>query len=93
MLFSENPFLRIESAKLSVDFPKVNPFTRFIRSRLFFEDGEVVAGPVGMDKSNIVLSLAKTDSFIILPGSTRGYLKGDWVKVLMLEDEQGSKTL
>lgn len=91
MLYSENPFLRIESAKLSVDFPKINPFTRFIRSRLFFENGEVVAGPVGMDKSNIVLSLAKTDSFIILPGSTRAYQKGDWVKVLMLIDEEGSK--
>lgn len=91
MLYSEKPFLRMETAKLAVDSPKVNPFTRFIRGRLSFEKGEIMAVPVGMDKSNIVLSLAKTNSFIILPGSTRGYQKGDWVKVLMLEDDEGSK--
>lgn len=93
MLYSENLFIRVVAAKLAVDIPKVNPFTRFIRGRLIFEKGEILAGPVGMDKSNIVLSLAKTDSFILLPGSTRGYEKGDWVKVLMLEDEEGSKNL
>lgn len=93
MLYCENLFLKVVSAKLTFDFPKVNPFTRFIRGRLFYENGEILAGPVGMDKSNIVLSLAITDTLIILPASTRAFQKGDWVKVLLLEDNEGSQFL
>lgn len=44
MLYCDNLFIRVELAKLAVEFPKVNPFTRFIRGRLFFEKGEVLAG-------------------------------------------------
>lgn len=93
MLYSESPYLKFESAKLSCDFPKVNPFTRFVRSKLFIENGELIAGPVGVDKSNVVLSLSKTDSLMVLPGSTRSFQKGDWVTALVLEDDEGSQTL
>lgn len=93
MLYSDNAYLKFERVKLACDFPKVNPFTRFVRSKLCIEKGEVAARPVGMDKSNVVLSLAKTDSLIVLPGSTRSFQKGDWVTALLLEDDKGSQTL
>ncbi|NMD72411.1 molybdopterin molybdotransferase MoeA [Bacillus sp. DNRA2] len=93
MLYSDHPYLKFETVSLACDFPKVNPFTRFVRSKLFFENGEMIARPVGMDKSNAVLSLAKTDTLMVLPGSTRHFQNGDKVTALLLEDEEGSQTL
>lgn len=90
MLLCKNYHLRVGTAKLNVDFPKKNPLTRFIRSRIFFEDGELLVEPAGMDKSNVVLSLAHTDSLAILPGRSSGFEKGEKVKVLLLNDENGS---
>lgn len=91
MLFSEKPHLRKEKAILEVDFPKANPFTRFVRSLLTISNGKLVAAPSGVDKSNIVMSLAGANSFIILPGGTRGFKAEDEVEVLMLEDSVGSE--
>lgn len=91
MLFSPQPHLRKEQAILNVDFPKANPFTRFVRSKLEVSKGKLVASPSGMDKSNIVMSLAGANSLAILPGGTRGYKAGDEVDVLLLEDHEGSE--
>ena len=91
MLFSEKPHLRKESAQLEVDFPKANPFTRFVRSAVFIENGLLKAVPSGLDKSNIIMSLAGANSLIILPGGTRGYTAGTQVEVLLLEDHAGSE--
>ncbi|MDZ5470314.1 gephyrin-like molybdotransferase Glp [Bacillus sp. 31A1R] len=91
MLFSKKPHLRKEKAILEVDFPKANPFTRFVRSRLSIQEGRLVAAPSGVDKSNIVMSLAGANSFIVLPGGTRGFTAGDEVEVLLLEDTVGSE--
>ena len=44
-----------------------------------------------MDKSNIVMSLSGANSFIILPGGTRGYTAGEEVEVLLLRRSMGSK--
>lgn len=90
MLCSEKPHLRKETAKLEVDFPKANPFTRFVRSATTIENGRLVASPSGLDKSNIVMSLAGANSLMILPGGTRGYEAGTEVEVLLLEDTTGS---
>ena len=90
MLNCENVHLKAGVARLSVDFPKANPLTRFVRSRLFFEDGQLMVEPAGMDKSNIVMSLAHTDSLAVLPGGERGFHKGDEVKVMLLNDDEGS---
>ncbi|MCL6572601.1 MAG: molybdopterin molybdotransferase MoeA [Bacillus sp. (in: Bacteria)] len=89
-VFCENHHLRTEVAKLAVDFPRMNPYTRFVRSKVSFENGALVVEPVGLDKSNVVMSLANTDSLTVLPGGTKGYQKGDFVKVLLLNDDQGS---
>ncbi|EKN65387.1 molybdenum cofactor synthesis protein [Neobacillus bataviensis LMG 21833] len=90
-LFSKKPHLRKEKAVLEVDFPKANPFTRFVRSSTFIEDGRLKATPSGLDKSNIIMSLAGANSLMILPGGTRGFSAGDDVDVLLLEDQVGSE--
>lgn len=90
MLFSPNPHLRKEIAKLEEDFPKANPFTRFVRGKLSISDGCLSVAPSGVDKSNIVTSLANANGLIVLPGGTRGYSKGDKVEVLFLEDQEGN---
>ena len=91
MLFSDKPHLRKEKAILQADFPKANPFTRFVRSALSVLDGRLVVEPSGMDKSNIVMSLSGANSFILLPGGTRGFTSGEVVDVLLLEDTIGSR--
>lgn len=90
MLHSNNPHLKKEKAILQADFPKPNPFTRFVRSHYDIQNGQVVVSPSGVDKSNIVMSLATANSLMILPGGTRGYEKGNEVEILLLEDQLGS---
>ncbi len=90
MLFCENLHLKVETARLNVDFKRPNPMTRFVRTKLSFESGELVIESAGMDKSNVVTSLAHTDALAILPGGERGFEKGDTVKVLLLNDDEGS---
>lgn len=89
-LFSNKPHLRKEKALLEVDFPKANPFTRFVRSTTFIDEGRLKSTPSGLDKSNIIMSLASANSLMILPGGTRGFMAGDEVEVLLLEDHVGS---
>jgi molybdopterin molybdotransferase len=91
MLFSTQPHLRKEKAMLDVDFPKANPFTRFVRSKLSVSEGKLIVSPSGLDKSNIVMSLAGANSLTILPGGTRGFMAGDEVEVLLLEDHEGNE--
>lgn len=86
MLFCENIHLRAEIAQLSIDFPRANPLTRFIRSKIYFENGKLLVEPSGIDKSNVVMSLAHTDSLAILPGGERGFRKGDQVQILLLDE-------
>jgi molybdopterin molybdotransferase len=90
MLFSKNPYLRKAKAVLDADFPKPNPFTRFVRSYVTLQGERLYVSPSGKDKSNIVTSLAKANALMVLPGGTRGFKKGAFVDVLLLEDEEGS---
>lgn len=91
MLFSSKPHLRKEQGILEVDFLKANPFTRFVRSRLYIKNGQLVVTPSGLDKSNVIMSLAGCNALAVLPGGTRGYQAGDMVDVLLLEDYEGSE--
>jgi molybdopterin molybdotransferase len=90
MLFSTTPHLRKEKAILEVDFPKANPFTRFVRSAFSIKEGKLCATPSGLDKSNIIMSLSGANSLMILPGGTRSFKAGDEVDILLLEDQAGS---
>lgn len=89
-LFSEEPHLLKIKATLAEDFPKPNPFTRFMRSKLSYDGDKVKAAPSGFDKSSAVSSLAASDSFIMLPGGTRGFQKGDTVDVLVHDSLEGA---
>jgi molybdopterin molybdotransferase len=89
-LHNEKPFLKKEDAILGADFKKPNPFDRFVRGHLAYENGRLLANPVGLDKSNVVSSLGQADILIHLPGGTRGYEKGMEVVVILLEDQEGT---
>ncbi|MDL4841925.1 molybdopterin molybdotransferase MoeA [Aquibacillus rhizosphaerae] len=89
-LHSSQPFVKKEVAVLGGDFPKPNPFDRFVRADLTYQDGKLIATPSGLDKSNVVSSLASANVLILLPGGTRGYQKGSEVKVLLIEDQMGT---
>jgi molybdopterin molybdotransferase len=90
MLFSDKPHLRKEKAQLAEDFLKANPFSRLVRTRLFYESGTLRVIPSGVDKSNITTSLAGANSLTVLPGGTRGFQTDDTVDVLLLDDQEGS---
>jgi len=90
MLYSSKPHLLKAQATLGTDFPKANPFTRFVRSRVSFHNGELTVVPSGLDKSNVVTSLSQANAFMVLPGGTRGYERGSKVDVLLLEENEGS---
>jgi molybdopterin molybdotransferase len=91
-LNSERAHLQRVTAALGEDFLKPNPFTRFIRGRISLTNGKVIATPIGLDKSNVVTSLANANAFIVLPGGTRGYKTGDNVDVLLIDDQTGSES-
>lgn len=90
-LYSSKPYLKKITGKLKSDFPKANPFSRFVRCKLSIENGHVYANPVGLDKSGVVTSLAWADCLAVLPGGTKGFAVEDSVEILMLEDQEGSE--
>ncbi|RDI41377.1 gephyrin-like molybdotransferase Glp [Falsibacillus pallidus] len=91
-LFNTRPHLRKARARLALDFSKANPFTRFVRGTLQYDEaGTLSAAPSGFDKSSAVSSLASADVLIVLPGGTRGYQEGMLVDILLLEDQNGSE--
>lgn len=86
-LGSKKPHLQKVQGIIKADFPKPNPFVRFIRSKMTIEEGKIMAEPVGLDKSGVVSSLANSDALVVLRGGTRGFKKGDVVEVLLLNGE------
>ncbi|TFJ94477.1 gephyrin-like molybdotransferase Glp [Lentibacillus salicampi] len=90
-LSNPNAFPKRIKATLADDFPKPNPFKRFVRIYLTFEYGKAYANLAGMDKSNVVTSLAHTTGLMVLPGGSRGFQAGDEAEVLLLDGEQGQR--
>ncbi|WP_138418568.1 gephyrin-like molybdotransferase Glp [Aquibacillus sediminis] len=89
-LQATGPMLQKQTALLGADFPKPNPFDRFVRGELTYQQGKLMATPAGLDKSNVVSSLGLANVLIRLPGGSRGYESGNEVDVLLLEDQQGA---
>ena len=90
-LYSNRPYLPRIQAKLTEDFPKKNPYTRFVRTYITYEGNEVLVHLAGMDKSNVVTSLARTTSLMVLPGGTEAFEKGDLVDVLLVDSFAGQE--
>lgn len=88
-LFNDNCFHKQATAVMKDDFPKPNPFTRFVRSYIDYGEQGLTVHLSGMDKSNVVSSLVGANALLALPGGTRGFQAGDQVKVLLLEDLKG----
>ncbi|WP_368654668.1 gephyrin-like molybdotransferase Glp [Ornithinibacillus sp. 4-3] len=91
LLYNKRPYLKRIKATFVDDLPKANPFTRFVRTYIAYEEGKVCAKLAGMDKSNVVSSLAHTNALMMLPGGTSGYTSGDKVEVLLLNDMEGQE--
>ena len=91
-LDSLNSYLKKETAALGIDFPKTNPFDRFVRGKLSYSQGKLIATPIGLDKSNVVSSLGEANCLIVLPGGTKGYEKEMEVEVMLLEDQEGAES-
>ena len=51
MLLSKKPYLQRAKAILDEDFPKINPFTRFVRGKVSYRGSQLIVGPAGQDKS------------------------------------------
>lgn len=92
MMGHKSPHLEKQKAILGKDFLKPNPFTRFVRSKVIRTESGYRSNPVGLDKSNVVTSLALANALMILPGGTRGYKEGMVVDVLLLDGEGSSST-
>ncbi|MHC2835427.1 molybdopterin molybdotransferase MoeA [Bacillus sp. F9_6S_D1_P_5] len=90
-LHRQDPHVFRAEAILQKDFPKANPFTRFVRGKVEIVDGTLQATPVGLDKSSAISSLAEANAFIVLPGGTRGFEAGITVSVLLLESNAESE--
>ncbi|PFS16437.1 molybdopterin molybdenumtransferase [Bacillus cereus] len=90
-LHRKDPHVYRAEAILQKDFPKANPFTRFVRGRVEIVDGQLQVTPVGLDKSSAISSLAEANACIVLPGGTRGFEAGITVSVLLLESNVGSE--
>ncbi|OSY02172.1 molybdopterin molybdotransferase MoeA [Bacillus nitratireducens] len=90
-LHRKGPHVYRAEAILQKDFPKANPFTRFVRGRVEIVDGQLQVTPVGLDKSSAISSLAEANACIVLPGGTRGFEAGIIVSVLLLESNIGSE--
>src|SRR5690625_3100063 len=88
-LFSKKPYMKCIKATLGEDFPKKNTFSRFVRSYITYEDGKVYVKLAGMDKSNVVTSLAHSTCLMVLPAGTSGYTKGSEVDILLNDDDEG----
>ena len=89
MMLNNSPYTTHTKAKLSEDFLKPNPFTRFVRSIYKFEGDETIITPAGFNKSNAVSSIARGNALMVLPGGTRNFVAGDLVDVLLLGQENG----
>ncbi|MEF2967216.1 gephyrin-like molybdotransferase Glp [Paenibacillus sp. M1] len=84
MLGMKSPFLREFQAELGKDYAKINNFTRFVRGRLDFADGRLIANPAALDESSVMVTIKDSDVLIVVPPSNRGLAAGETVTVLQL---------
>lgn len=92
MMGSITPYMPRMRAVLGADFPKKNPFTRFVRAIWYMDDNVVKVVPAGFNKSNAVSSIAKGNGIIVLPSESSGFITGMEVDVLLLGQEVGANT-
>ncbi|WP_019910777.1 molybdopterin molybdotransferase MoeA [Paenibacillus sp. HW567] len=78
------PFLPEWTAVLGADYAKVNNYTRFVRSRLEIQEGQIYAYPAVIDESSVMVTIKDSDCLVIVPPEERGLKAGARVKLLKL---------
>lgn len=89
-LHADNVYPRAIAVYLGKDFSKPNRFDRLVRSQLIYQKGSLSVVTSGLDKSNAVASLHKANALTVLPGNEVGYKKGELVRALLVDDQEGS---
>ena len=72
------------SAILTVDYLKIDAYTRFVRGISYAVDGKLLVSPVGEDKSSVVASIKDTNCLIVIPAGKNGIKAGESVMVIGL---------
>src|SRR5690625_1362479 len=70
MMGCTTPYMPRMKAVLGEDFPKKNPFTRFVRAIWYMDEEVPTVVPAGFNKSNAVSSIARGNGIIVLPADS-----------------------
>ncbi|WP_430535722.1 gephyrin-like molybdotransferase Glp [Listeria rocourtiae] len=73
-----------QRAKMGADYSKNNAYDRFLRGQLLYEEGELIAVPVGSDMSSALGNLHLTECLIRIPSGKTGKYKGEEIEVWRL---------
>lgn len=92
MMGCTTPYMPRVKAVLGEDFPKRNPFTRFVRAIWYMDKEVLTVVPAGFNKSNAVSSIARGNGIIVLPSESSGFVTGMEVDVLLLGQEIGANS-
>ncbi|MFC5703804.1 gephyrin-like molybdotransferase Glp [Cohnella faecalis] len=84
MLGSSEPLPERFEARLAESFPKVNAYTRFIRSRTEISRGTLYVRPTGDDKSSLMTTIVGADCLIVIPPTKEGFAQGELVEAIRL---------
>jgi molybdopterin molybdotransferase len=73
-------------ARTAEAFPKINAYTRYVRSRTEIREGTLWVRPTGNDQSGLMATLADADSLMVVPPLKEGMETGEWITVLPLRE-------
>nr|WP_229750753.1 gephyrin-like molybdotransferase Glp [Paenibacillus nasutitermitis] len=73
------------TAVLDAAYEKGSPHERFVRTRLYVEQGVLHADPLAFGKSSMMASIPDADGLIRIPSGSSGLPAGSLVEVLLLQ--------
>ena len=76
---------------LENDFGKISSQNRFVRAKTYYRDGKYYTRFPGKHSSGVLSSLSGTNSLFYVPGGEGPFVKGDWVKVQLLDHPEVMK--
>jgi molybdopterin molybdotransferase len=86
---STHPLPQRWPAVIAERFPKVNAYPRFIRGRLWNEEGRLYAIPSQGDQSSRMLPGVGADAFLIIPPGGSGVEAGTLIQTIPLRGDRG----
>lgn len=73
---------QFEQAILTADVVKGCPVTRFVRSKVYLQEGKLFVEPLGRDRSGNIAAFAYANALAVIPPGARGASKGEIVNLL-----------